>query len=60
VRPFLFSKNTCQAFEGAQEARRSTRAQGCALGEHTVREEQGVSLVTFFAPAKKVTRSRSE
>jgi hypothetical protein len=46
--------------EGAQDARRSTRAHGCALGEHIVREEEGVSLVTFFAPAKKVTRSRSE
>jgi hypothetical protein len=37
--------------------RRSPRVHGCALGEHTAREEKGVSLVTFFAPAKKVTRS---
>jgi hypothetical protein len=43
--------------KGAQDARRSPRVHGCALGEHTVREEKGVSLVTFFAPAKKVTRS---
>jgi hypothetical protein len=46
--------------QGAQEVRRSPQAQGSGFGEHTVREEQGVSLVTFFAPAKKVTRSRSK
>jgi hypothetical protein len=33
---------------------------GCPFGEYAVREQKGVSLVTFFAPAKKVTRSRSE
>jgi hypothetical protein len=46
--------------KGAQDVRRSTPRHGCRVGEHAVREEQGVSLVTFFAPAKKVTRSRSE
>jgi hypothetical protein len=56
----LLSKDTYQALEGAQDARRSTPRQGCHVGEHGAREEKGVSLVTFFAPAKKVTRSRSE
>jgi hypothetical protein len=45
---------------GAQEVRRSTQVQGCSFGEHGLREEQTCSLVTFFARAKKVTRSRSE
>ncbi len=43
--------------EGAQDVRRSPRGHGCPIGEQTVRAEKGVSLVTFFAPAKKVTRS---
>jgi hypothetical protein len=39
--------------KGAQDARRSTPRHGCRVGEHTACEEKGVSLVTFFAPAKK-------
>jgi hypothetical protein len=38
--------------------RRSPPRHGRRVGEHTAREEQGVSLVTLFAPAKKVTRSK--
>jgi hypothetical protein len=53
-------QSICGNVDGAQEVRRSPRGHGCPIGEHTVREEKGVSLVTFFAPAKKVTRSRSE
>jgi hypothetical protein len=37
--------------------RRSTQAQGCGFGEHTLNLHIVLSLVTFFARAKKVTRS---
>jgi hypothetical protein len=54
------TEKTRRNLEGAQDVRRSTPRHGCRVGEHAVRAEKGVSLVTFFAPAKKVTRSRSE
>jgi hypothetical protein len=63
TRPIPFttgSKAACDNINGAQDVRRSTPRHGCRVGEHSVRAEKGVSLVTFFAPAKKVTRSRSE
>jgi hypothetical protein len=48
------------SLKGAQEVRRSPRGHGCPIGEHAIGKKEGVSLVTFFAPAKKVTCSRSE
>jgi hypothetical protein len=60
MRGRFYFPTTLANLKGAQDVRRSTPRQGCHVGEHAVREEKGVSLVTFFAPAKKVTRSRSE
>jgi hypothetical protein len=60
MRGRFYFPTTLANLKGAQDVRRSPRGHGCPIGEHTVRAEKGVSLVTFFAPAKKVTRSHSE
>jgi hypothetical protein len=43
----------CRDRNGAHDARHSPHAQGCAIGEHTLREETRFLLVTFLCASKE-------
>jgi hypothetical protein len=46
--PAIFDYQIEIVIDGAHDARRSPHAQGCAIGEHTLREETRFLLVTFL------------